>query len=185
MNVRPRELSIFCLSGITALTGCTQTLNDRPSLGGSYISPSFLAQPDLDDEPRSQTNLLLSSSPRIRSAWTPTQYINPLDGVVHAQELVIHAPLNHDDAPRVYGRFPSTDDVLSLKGTPWIDDLFITIDELGRSFIGTPYAVGYLSFTGQLGSPVSSPRQPWKRTRSGGWSSGYPAPKEPTENTKP
>ncbi len=166
------------------LVGCTQKLNDRPTLGGAYLSPTFrlnISTPTPLDRPSED---LFASTPKPRSGWAPTQYLAPVDGVVHWPMLRILAPLKRTDPPRVYGRYPTLADALNPQTTAWIEDLLMTIDEYGRSFLGTPYAIGYFTLTGKLTEPLISP-QPWKRTETANtWSSGYPtaapAPKEPT-----
>lgn len=162
------------LIGMIILSGCSQPLNDRLTLGGSYLSPTFQSHVDSTTDSHDHQNLLFSEPPNPRSAWSPSQYITPMDGVVHSYELIIHPPLDRDDPPRVYGRYPTVADVLNIQSTSWIEDLLITIDELGRSFIGTPYAIGYTTLTGKANQPITSPRHPWKRRVAGGWSTGYP-----------
>ncbi len=166
------------------LVGCTQPINSRPTLGGSYISPTFRPNTTTPTALEHPARHLLASTPKPRSAWTPTQYLSPMDGTVHSPMLRILAPLKRADPPRVYGRYPTPTDALDPQSTAWIEDLLITIDEYGRSLLGTPYAIGYFTLTGKLTEPLISP-QSWKRTETANtWSSGYPTtaptPKEPT-----
>jgi hypothetical protein len=170
---------LFC---ITSVCGCASGLNDRLAIGGSYVSPTFRSDGISGIKTSSQSQHIFSSHASPRAMWTPTQYIAPMDSVVHSNEFTLHAPLKRDAPPRVYGRYPSASDTLTMQATSWMDDLLITIDELGRSFIGTPYAVGFLTVTGQMNKLVLSPRQPWKRTTATSWSSGYPSQPQSTEH---
>ncbi len=170
-------LPMLMLPGL--LVGCTEPLNDRPTLGGSYIPPTFRTSSTTPTVLEHPSQHLLSTTPKPRAAWTPTQYLAPMDGVVHSPILMVLAPIKHTDPPRVFGRYPTPTDALKLSATTWIEDLFITIDDYGRSFIGTPYAIGYFTFTGKLAEPLLSP-QSWKRTETANtWSSGYPASNDP------
>ncbi len=174
-----RALPVLRLMLLAALAGCSQTLNDRLTLGGAQLPPTF-------DGPvpgaRTGPAVLFGADPRPRSAWTPTTYIAAFDGVVHGHTFVLRAPLEKVSTPREYGRFPTRRDALALQSSGWFEDLMMTIDELGRSFIGTPYAIGYWVWVGEIDEPTLSP-SPYKRTAGVGWASGYPAP--PADEHKP
>ncbi len=163
------------------LVGCTQPLNSRPTLGGSYTSPTFRPSPVPPAALDRPARHLLATTPKPRPAWTPTQYLAPMDGVVHSPMLRALTPIKRTTPPRVYGRYPTPTDALKPQTTTWIEDILITINEYGRSFLGTPYAIGYLTFNGKLTEPLVSP-QPWKRTETANtWSSGYPASSQTLE----
>ncbi|CAN0572990.1 unnamed protein product [Laminaria digitata] len=51
----------------------------------------------------------------------------------------------------------------------------LTGTEIGRSVIGTPFAIGYLTWHGHLDTASVSPT-PFKRTQQNDWSTGAPAP---------
>ena len=174
-------LSIFL--PIFFITGCTQPLNDRPTLGGSYVSPTFRkkSQPAIPLD--SPTEHLLANTPKPRSAWTPTQYIAPFDGVVHGHTFTLRAPMGQFTYPRIYGLYPTTLTSLDPQSTPWIKQLWHSCNELGRSFLGSDFSVLSLTFTGQLTKPVTSPTLPWKRTDThDAWSSGFPVSPNSTQN---
>ena len=163
-----------CALACALLVGCTQPLNNRITLGGSYRSPSFRA---ILTTPQSSETGLLEFSPKPRAPWTPMQYIAPIDSVVHTPTLLLFALPKKSDTARTYGRFPTSSDAIELNSTSSSKDLLITLSELGRTFIGTPYAIGYLTITGHLTEPMESPARPWKRTQvADNWSSGYPTP---------
>jgi len=168
---------------LVLLAGCTQPLNSRPTLGGSYISPTFRSIPSPPAALDRPAQHLLATTPKPKSAWTPTQYLAPMDGVVHSPMLRVFAPIKRTVSPRVYGRYPTPADALKPQTTTWIEDILIAINEYGRSFLGTPYAIGYLTFTGKLTAPLISP-QPWKRTETANtWSSGHPTSSQTMEPT--
>lgn len=155
------------------LSGCTQPLNDRITLGGQFTPPTFQ---DIHPTPTINHNpQLLNSVSRPRTSWKTTQYIAPLDGVVHTFEMVIPSTPNRRASPRIYGRFPTINDALDPQTTPWVGDVFYAFIQFGRSFIGTPYAIAYMTITGDINEPVFSPHENWKRTASNTWSTGFPA----------
>jgi len=171
---KPSHITLLAMAALV-LTGCTQPLNNRITLGGSYISPTFTTQA------RSQTpSLPDAQASRPRNQWTPIRYISPMDGVVHSPTWALTRIPKRTDPSRLYGRYPTIDDAALRtvhSNMPWINQTLFTIDELGRSFIGTPYAMGYLTVTGRLTKPMLSPTQNWKRTdQTQGWSTGYPSP---------
>ena len=159
--------------------GCTQPLNARSTLGGSYLSPTFRTSSTAHNPLESPAIFLLGTTPKPRSAWTPTQYLAPFDGVVHTPTMMALKAPKRTDLPRPYGRYPSADDVLSMQSSLWFDDVLFTFSELGRSVFGTPYAAGYFTYAGYLSKQITSPRTPWKRTRADGWSSGFPSQTTP------
>ncbi|MBL4698650.1 MAG: hypothetical protein JKX70_07440 [Phycisphaerales bacterium] len=168
-------INILFITAVCAmLAGCTQPLNNRITLGGSYRSPSFRA---VSTTQQSTDTGLLDSTPKPRAHWAPTRYIAPIDSVVHTPTFQLFALPKKSDTARIYGRFPTPPDSIELNSANWSKDLLITLSELGRSIVGTPYAIGYLTITGQLNKPVASPARPWKRTQAkNNWSSGYPTP---------
>lgn len=155
------------------LGGCAQVLNERVTLGGMHLSPSL--DSSASAVPLGGERLLNAPVMGDRSRWGVTQFIVVFDGVVHAPILRIEPPLRAQSSGRFYGRYPETIEVLDPQARSWGEDLRFTLDELGRSLIGTPFAVGYLGWHGELGEPSLSPR-PYKRTDQDGWSSGFPAP---------
>lgn len=169
-------LTVPCLL-LLAMTGCSQALNDRITLGGSNLPPVF---DESTHGARTGAPVLFGEGPTPRSAWTPTIYIAPFDGVVHGHDLILRARLDKFSAPREYGRYPTRRDALALQSSGWLDDLMMTLDELGRSFVGTPYALVYWTWAGELCRPEQSPF-PYKRTAQVGWASGFPAPDDPAE----
>lgn len=177
--------SFLILLLLVALTGCTQGLNDRPTLGGSYLSPTFRQHTDNHTAIKNPAQHLLTTTSKPRAEWTPTQYISPMDSVVHLPTLTLYQLPKKTDLPRIYGRYPTTNSALYMqKSAPiaWINDALITFYDLGRSFIGAPYALGYLAVTGKLTDPVESPAQSYKRTETANtWSSGFPTQQETTE----
>ena len=153
------------------LSGCTPNLNDRPTLGGSYQSPSINpsgATVVQHDAP----SMMLDRHPD-RSRWEPTQFVAHFDGVAHGQSLVLPPPLTTEMPPRMYGRFPSEGDVLDAQTRSWGDELMAWTQELGRSTIGSAYAIGYLAWNNLLGRASYSPT-PYKRSDQDQWSSGSP-----------
>ena len=163
------------IPSILVLSGCIRDQNARLSFGGMRISPSFQSAPTLKVHKYGGEQLFDSVQPP-RVDWRPIQYISPFDGVVHGHELRVYPRLEKNDPSRVYGRFPTNQSALDSQSTGPLEDAFISIDELGRSMVGTPYAIGYLAFTSELFKPNQSPRIPWKRTKFQRWSSGYPIP---------
>lgn len=164
-------LTICLLCGVFAIAGCTQPLNDRPTLGGLYTSPTLRlgATPQI----RRFDPLLGEALIMDRSRWGVTQFIVPYDGVVHAQTLRIEPPLRHSNTARVYGRYPSVISALDPQSRSWGQDLRFAVSELGRSVIGTPFLIVYFGWNGELIRPSVSP-SPYKRTRQDDWSSGSP-----------
>lgn len=175
--MKPLHITLLAMLAVV-LSGCTQPLNNRITLGGSYISPTFATQapPQLDD-PIS----------RPHNQWTPTRYISPMDGVVHTPTWSLTQFPKRTDPPRLYGRYPTVTDAAqrtTYSGMPWLNQILFSVDELGRSFIGTPYAVGYGIISGKITKPMLSPVENWKRTdQTQGWSTGYPSPKPTTNGT--
>lgn len=168
-----RMFTIFLLFTLFALIGCTQPLNDRITLGGNSTPPTFR---DMQSSTRTnQPTQLLGSISKPRTTWKTTRYIAPLDGVVHVYELVIPSTPGRTASPRIYGRFPTVNDVLNPQATPWLGDVLLAFAQFGRSFIGTPYAFVYMTVTGNLAKPGFSPHEIWKRTSSTTWSTGYPS----------
>jgi len=171
------------LTGITVLlTGCSHPSNDRITLGGSYVPPSLRQDPlaiDLEPDP-----VLFGLEPAPRSQWDPIIYLVPFDGVVHGHLFQVRAPIGKTSTPREYGRFPTRRDALRPQSSSWGEDIVTTIGELGRSVIGTPYALVYFAVTGKLGEPTLSPRA-YKRTPRVEWATGSPAPIPPDRETEP
>ncbi|MAO21725.1 MAG: hypothetical protein CMJ35_10950 [Phycisphaerae bacterium] len=170
------RVSILLCLGSLAMVGCAQRLNDRLTLGGQFVSPSLDLRRAQGIEPRPPA--LFSEPVRERSGWRPTPFVVQLDGVVHGHRLALTPPLRANAPAREYGRYPSPSDVLDPQRRSWSSDLFETGRELGRSLIGGVYAVGYLTWTGQLHRPTASPMA-YKRTRQDEWSSGQPAQPTP------
>ncbi len=170
---------LFILS-VLLLSGCTQPLNDRPTLGGIYRSPTFITQPQSHTALENPSQHLLASTPKPRIDWSPTQYIAPMDSAAHSPTLALFGMVKKTDPPRIYGRYPTTNDALYMQQSAsiaWINDALFTIYDLGRSFIGSPYAFGYRTATGKIAEPMISPSQPYKRTQTADtWSSGFPTP---------
>ena len=178
---------LLCLC--LGLSACTHPLNDRLTLGGTHTPPT-LANTTTTPPPQANASALFASPPTPRSSWTPTQYIAPLDGVVHSWTLTLSPPINKKAPPRILGLYPTANDALAwyqpIRQTQtnaippaliWINDAINTLNDLGRSFIGTPYALGYLAVTNQLSEPTTSPARVWKRTETKDqWSSGFPTP---------
>lgn len=176
-------LGIFLL--IFLIVGCTQPLNDRPTLGGSYISPTFREPSPYATSLDSPAEHLLANTPKPRSAWKPTQYIAPFDGVVHGHTFTLGASMGRFTYPRIYGLYPTTLTSLDPQPTPWIEQLWHACNELGRSTIGADISFLYLTYTGQLTKPVTSPTLPWKRTNTHDtWSSGFPSHAQPPQHTE-
>ena len=172
---------------LTLLGGCTEPLNDRPTLGGVYHSPTFAAQPQNHTALENPSQDLLATTPKPRIDWSPTQYIAPMDSVAHSPTLALFGMVKKTDPPRIYGRYPTINDALFYSTSSpaiWINDVLFTFYDLGRSFIGSPYAFGYRTATGKLAEPMISPSQPYKRTQTADtWSSGFPTPQAPPEDT--
>jgi len=177
-----RSALLLLLFTLPLLSGCAQPLNNRPTLGGSFLPPTFKPAPPPSIPLDRPAQALFADPPRSRLDWTPRQYISPMDAVVHTPLLQIFEPIRKADPARVYGRYPTPNDALDFQSTKWHKDLALTIDEYGRSLLGLPYALGYFTITGQLNTPIGSPMRPWKRTNTQNtWSSGYPTP--PAHNT--
>ena len=168
-----RIISSLCI-GSLMLCACSSPHNDRMTLGGSYLSPTLRPPADHTETPESQAPNLLIAPLKPRSQWEPIQYIAPFDGVVHSPRLIISKPLEKTDPPRVYGRFPSSKDVLDAQSESWINNLLISIDDLGRTLIGTPYIAGLRLIGFSLDQPSLSPQAPYKRSQESDWSSGFP-----------
>ncbi len=185
MAIRRSTYIVLFLIALIKLTGCTQPLNDRLTLGGSYLSPTLGKHSDNHTSLETPSQSLLASTPKPRADWTPTQYISPMDSVAHSQTFLIFVPPKKTDRPRIYGRFPTRRDALKSHSSPTIvriNDTLITFYELGRSLIGAPYALGYLTITGKLTEPVASPSQSYKRTETANtWSTGFPTLQAPTK----
>ncbi len=201
MPSTPRASILLCtclllLCMCLGLSACTHPLNDRLTLGGSHTPPT-LSQAPTTSPPPANASELFASPPIPRSSWTPTQYIAPLDGVVHSWALSLSPPYKNTAPPRILGLYPTANDALtwyapihqtqSASVPPaliWINDAINTLNDLGRSFIGTPYALGYLAVTNQLTEPTTSPARVWKRTETKDqWSSGFPTPASPKADT--
>ena len=165
----------LCLISATILlTGCAQNRNERIVMGGSYTPPSFGTSRsfvDQHDEPA-----LFDKGFPDRGVWSPTQFVAHFDGTVHAHSMVLMPPLSTKMDARAYGRFPEDGDVLNPQSHSWGEDLWETVRELGRSTIGSVFAVGYLTWSNGLGLEQVSPR-PYKRTQQDEWASGMPDPK--------
>ncbi len=170
-----RTLMMTC--SLCLCSGCTQSLNDRMTLGGTYHSPTFVDHSlSIHEQQSNGLNTLAMTGSTDRSHWVPAQYVSPMDGVVHSRLWRVLHPVSKKDPPRTYGRFPLATDVLNSQSTKSLNDTLNTIDDIGRSIIGTPYALGYMTVTGSIGRPSISPVSPWKRTNSTNtWSSGFPA----------
>ena len=166
------RVSISILVMSLYLSGCTQPLNDRLTIGGRFVSPSLNTA--ISGQTQSTAPVLFSETVPERSGWRSTTFVVPFDGVVHGQTLVLLPPLRPDAPARAYGRFPTRIDALDPQRRGWAGDFFESGRELGRSLVGTLYAVGYLVWNGELERPALSPT-PYKRTRQDEWSSGQPA----------
>jgi hypothetical protein len=170
----PRLIQVFLVMLLAmGPIGCTQPLNDRPTLGGQAISSAVMVPDPISVRPRAQ--LFAGQDPCDRTRWQPTQFVAEYDGVVHGSILRIAPPLRSSSEPREYGRYPSRWDVLDAQANSWFEDLMLTGTEIGRSVIGTPFAIGYLAWRGKLDTPTLSPT-PYKRTQQNDWSTGAPAP---------
>ncbi|MCA9274710.1 MAG: hypothetical protein KDA29_01665 [Phycisphaerales bacterium] len=166
----------LCLISATILfTGCTQNRNERIAMGGSYIPPSFSTSQSFVDQHDDEPFLFEKGFPD-RGVWSPTQFVAHFDGTVHAHSMVLMPPLSTKMAARAYGRFPEDGDVLDPQSHSWGEDMWETVRELGRSTIGSVFAVGYLTWNNGLGQEQVSPR-PYKRTQQDEWASGMPDPK--------
>lgn len=179
-----RSITLVLLSILLiGMVGCTQPLNDRITLGGSYLSPTFRSQNSAQED--SFPPQLFESTPSSRNGWSPTRYISPVDEVVHAPVYRIMVSPSKKAYPRIYGRFPTPRNALIYHAPPlkvWVTDSFNTIFEIGRSVIGTPFAIGSYALSGHLGEPGVSPIKSYKRTNtSNNWSSGFPTPSEQIE----
>ncbi|MDF1808609.1 MAG: hypothetical protein P1U42_02845 [Phycisphaerales bacterium] len=184
MSLKLIQIWKFLILGILIpSTGCQSSNQSRLTLGGSYLSPSFCPQQNSEQSRASDSSELLSEIVTPRNQWEPTQYITPFDGVTHRSNFIVSAPLKKKDRPRRYGRYPTTEDVLTAQDTSWMNDLMISIDELGRSLIGTPYFITIRLLELKATDPVLSPIFPWKRSDYSSWSSGHPseAPSEPNQ----
>ena len=149
--------SILFILSLLVLTGCTQPINNRSTLGGVYRSPTFRHDTNAHTDLQTPSQHLLASTPKPRVDWLLTQYISPMDSVVHSPILAFSLAVKKTDPPRIYGLFPTIYDALFIPQTTtnlWINDVLITCNELGRSFIGSPYAFGYLTATGNLTKPL-------------------------------
>jgi len=178
------------------LSACTHPLNDRLTLGGAHTPPTF-SDTATTPPPNASGRDLFSITPTPRSSWTPTQYIAPLDGVVHSWALTLSPPVNKKAPPRILGLYPTANDALAWyqpirpnqtatipPALIWINDAINTLNDLGRSLFGTPYTLGYLTVTNQLTEPTTSPARVWKRTETRDqWSSGFPTPASSNTNT--
>lgn len=164
---------VLLLPMIFLLSGCIRDQNARLSFGNALVSPSFVNAPNSKKHALGGSHLFDAvQSPRLD--WQPVRYLSPFDGVVQSHELRIYPRQKKNDPARNYGRFPTFQSALDPQSTSGLGNVLMTIDEFGRSFIGTPYAIAYLSITGDLYTPMQSPRIPWKRTKFQRWSSGYP-----------
>jgi len=124
---------------------------------------------------------VLFSSSTPRSAWTPIQYISPYDGTVHSPLLRVLPPHKHTDTPRNYGLYPTLADAPFTQSLPYTENLSRSLKGLGRTFLGTPLALAEFISSGQIAAPSDAPARVWKRTRQGGWSTGYPTDAKPTK----
>lgn len=168
-----RSWLLLCLLfAMLAISGCTQPMNDRITLGGSYLSPSLA--PDSMREPPKSASLFEARVTPDRSRWRVIQFIVPFDGAVHTETLRVEPPLLPSSTARFYGRYPSGSDVLDPQSHSWVQDLGFTCSELGRSLLGSPFLIGYMAWHGDLTRPSLSPK-PYKRTQQNDWSSGSPA----------
>lgn len=184
MNLsRPAAIALT-VSLLPEMVGCTQPINDRLTIGGTYLPPTFAQHPEPKSSPDERPVLLFDHPTRSHDQWTPVQYLSPMDGVAHGHTFALSPLIKHTDPDRIYGRYPTPQSVLAYHPDTlgsWINEVFFWCDELGRSFIGTPYAIGYLTISGHLDEPILSPIQNWKRTNQiQEWSTGYPTPKEHT-----
>ncbi|MFG0245797.1 MAG: hypothetical protein ACF8MF_07085 [Phycisphaerales bacterium JB052] len=175
------RVSILLCLGSLSMVSCAQRLNDRLTLGGRLVSPSLDQNRTTSFEARSPE--LFAESVPARSGWRPTQFLVPLDGVVHGHRFLLSPPLRSNAPARTYGRFPSSCDALDPQAHSWSDDLFETGRELGRTLIGGVYAAGYLTWKGELHRPRVSP-SPYKRTQQDEWSSGQPAQPSPERDNE-
>ncbi|MEZ6163029.1 MAG: hypothetical protein R3B67_01170 [Phycisphaerales bacterium] len=165
----------MCLISATVLLGgCTQNSNDRISLGGGFVPGCIGESQSFVNE--KQDPELFSLGSTVRGAWTPTQFVAHFDGTVHDPTMVLLPPLSTKMSAREYGRFPEAGDVLDPQSHSWGEDMWETVRELGRSTIGSVFAVGYLTWNNGLGQEQVSPR-PYKRTQQDEWASGMPDPK--------
>jgi hypothetical protein len=173
-------MTLCLLSAICAISGCTRALNARTTLGGSFISPTLGGTDHRGATARA--SLLSDPVDATREAWRPTQFVVAFDGVVHGQTLRVLPRLRPRSTPREYGRYPSAGDVLAPQSHGWMQEFAFFGSELGRSIVGTPYAIGYLVWQGELDDPTVSPGA-YKRTPQTDWSSGTPADPSPESNT--
>jgi hypothetical protein len=160
-------------------TGCSRLHNERLTLGGSYHPPTIHADSFSTTKP-AVAHSLFSESPIDRAAWDAITFVAPYDGTAHHLTMRVMPPLRKDDQPRIYGRYPSIEDSLDPQSHSWAKDGWSTLEELGRSTIGSVFAIGYLVWEGELGKPRTSPI-PYKRARQDDWSSGLPATMPPNE----
>jgi len=166
---------ILLLGILISMIGCQSPNQNRITLGGSFISPSFRTPNSAQHYELGNGHDLLSETARPRSQWEPTQYIAPFDGVAHQPHFIVSKPLKKRDLPRRYGKFPTVNDVLDNQSTSWMSNLMISIDELGRSFIGTPYIISIRLAHLNPTEPLISPYLTWKRSNYSSWSSGHPS----------
>lgn len=89
--------------------------------------------------------------------------------------MVLMPPLSTKMSAREYGRFPEGGDVLDPQSHSWGADAWETVRELGRSTIGSVFAVGYLTWNNAISEKQLSPT-PYKRTEQDEWASGMPEP---------
>jgi len=157
------------------LWGCTQPLNDRLTLGGNFITPTFRASNISDPtNPEISAPTLLAATPKPRDAWTPIQYISPYDGVVHSPLLRVRPPHKHLDTPRNYGLYPTIHDASYSQSLTYEKDLSEPLKALGRTVVGTPYALTQFILSGELTAPSDAPFRVWKRAKPSRWSTGNP-----------
>lgn len=175
----PRFCYILTTLMCVLQSGCTYSQNERLTIGAAYRPPTIFEHGSTRLDP-SGTVQLLDAPAAGRNTWAPMPFVAHFDGVVHGRLLRALPPVRPRSNARAYGRYPTAEDALDPQADGYPQRLWAGIETLGRSTIGTDWAVIYLAWHGELFRDALSP-MPYKRSRQSGWSSGQPAP--PLEKT--
>lgn len=140
--------------------------NERFVLGGGIATASFGGEHSVVE---------LEQTRRDRASWPVQIVVAPTDGTITWRTLRTANYLSRDDPPRLYGRFPTADDVLDPQDRGAFSEYWWTLDEFGRSvgeLVLMPYRVIIYAFKGLK---TWSPERTWKRRPAQAeWSSGQP-----------
>lgn len=156
--------SIVC---VMLMCSCApEHANQRLVLGGRTTTASFGGEHSV---------IGLDQRERDRADWSVLVVLAPTDGTITGRTLRSPNYLDREDPPRLYGRYPTVDDVLDPQDRGELSEWWWALDELGRS-VGElalmPYRVIVYAFKGSL---TWSPERTWKRRPAQtDWSSGQP-----------